>query len=77
MTAWMPTLAAICSLTILLWRQSSPRRQFAGRRLASLHVRQHGRATLPVAGFIVNLFQRAGVASSRLFEVFDRQPEIA
>ena len=29
-----------------------------------------------VAGFIINLFQRAAVASNRLFEVFDLQPEI-
>ena len=29
-----------------------------------------------VAGFIINLFQRAGVASRRLFEVFDRPAEI-
>ena len=29
-----------------------------------------------VAGFIVNLFQRAAVASDRLFEVFDLAPEI-
>ena len=30
-----------------------------------------------VAGFIINLFQRAAVASNRLFEIFDLGPEIS
>jgi ATP-binding cassette subfamily B protein len=78
MTAWMPTLAAICSLTILgyggslVLDGSLPIGDFVAFFMFVNMVVQPFR----VAGFIVNLFQRAGVASSRLFEVFDRQPEI-
>lgn len=79
MTAWMPTLAAICSLTILgyggslVLDGSLPVGDFVAFFMFVNMVVQPFR----VAGLIVNLFQRAGVASSRLFEVFDRQPEIA
>ena len=79
MTAWMPTPAAICSLTILVGGGSLvldgslPVGDFVAFFMFVNMVVQPFR----VAGFIVNLFQRAGVASSRLFEVFDRQPEIA
>lgn len=78
MTAWMPTLAAICSLTIigyggnLVLNGTLPIGDFVAFFMFVNMVVQPFR----VAGFIVNLFQRAGVASSRLFEVFDRQPEI-
>ena len=78
MTAWMPTLAAICSLTILgyggslVLDGSLPIGDFVAFFMFVNMVVQPFR----VAGFIINLFQRAGVASSRLFEVFDRQPEI-
>ena len=78
MTAWMPTLAAICSLTIigyggnLVINGTLPIGDFVAFCMFVNMVVQPFR----VAGFIVNLFQRAGVASARLFEVFDRQPEI-
>tara|TARA_B100000900_G_scaffold160891_1_gene136583 strand:- start:196 stop:2001 length:1806 start_codon:yes stop_codon:yes gene_type:complete len=78
MTAWMPTLAAICSLTIigyggnLVLNGTLPIGDFVAFFMFVNMVVQPFR----VAGFIVNLFQRAGVASARLFEVFDRQPEI-
>ena len=48
-----------------------------GRLRRFLHVCEHGGTALSGSGFIVNLFQRAGVASRRLFEVFDRPAEIA
>ena len=79
MMAWMPTLAAVCSLTILgyggnlVLSGELPVGDFVAFFMFVNMVVQPFR----VAGFIVNLYQRAGVASTRLFEVFDREPEIA
>ena len=79
MTAWMPTLTAASSLIILGY----------GGWLVATKVITVGVFTaffmylnmvvqpFRVAGFIVNLFQRAAVASNRLFEIFDLAPEIA
>ncbi len=78
MTAWMPTLAAVCTVTILGYGS---------------HLVMNGEMTVGeftaffmyvnmivqpfrVAGFMVNLFQRAGVASDRLHEVIDLDREI-
>ena len=78
MAAWMPTLAAICSLTILSYggylvlEGSMPVGDFVAFFMFVNMVVQPFR----VAGFIVNLFQRAAVASDRLFEVMDLDPEI-
>jgi ATP-binding cassette subfamily B protein len=78
MAAWMPTLAAVCSLTILGYGgnqvlQGSMRvGDFVAFFLYVNMVVQPFR----VAGFIVNLFQRAAVASDRLFDVMDLEPEI-
>ena len=75
----MPTLAAVCSLTILgyggnlVLSGELPVGDFVAFFMFVNMVVQPFR----VAGFIVNLYQRAGVASTRLFEVFDREPEIA
>lgn len=79
MSSWMPSLAAICSLTILGYGGSQvlngtlPVGDFVAFFMFVNMVVQPFR----VAGFIVNLFQRAGVASRRLFEVFNRPAEIA
>jgi len=78
MAAWMPSLAAICSLTILgyggylVLEDRMPVGNFVAFFMFVNMVVQPFR----VAGFIVNLFQRAAVASDRLFEVMDLEPEI-
>jgi ATP-binding cassette, subfamily B, multidrug efflux pump len=78
MAAWMPTLAAVCSIVILGYGGSLVLSgeitvgTFAAFFMYMNMVVQPFR----VAGFIVNLFQRAAVASDRLFEVFDLGPEI-
>ncbi len=78
MAAWMPTLAAICSLTILgyggylVLEGTMPVGDFVAFFMYVSMVVQPFR----VAGFIVNLFQRAAVASDRLHEVMDLDPEI-
>ena len=78
MAAWMPSLAAICSLTILgyggyqVLNGSMPVGNFVAFFMYVNMVVQPFR----VAGFIINLFQRAAVASNRLFEVMDLEPEI-
>jgi ATP-binding cassette subfamily B protein len=78
MAAWMPTIAAICSITILGY----------GGYLVITDVISVGKLVaffmyvnmvvqpFRVAGFVVNLFQRAAVASDRLFEVLRLAPEI-
>lgn len=78
MEAWMPSLAAICSITILgyggvqVLQGTMPVGNFVAFFFFVRMVVQPFR----VAGFIVNLFQRAAVASDRLFEVVDLEPEI-
>lgn len=78
MGAWMPSLAAICSLTILGYGGSQVLNGSLaiGDFVAFFMFVNMVVAPFRVAGFIVNLFQRAGVASRRLFEVFERPAEI-
>ena len=78
MAAWLPTLAAICSLTILGYggQQVLNGTLLIGDFVAFFMFVNMVVQPFKVAGFIVNLFQRAGVASRRLFEVFDRPQEI-
>ena len=78
MSAWMPSLAAICSLTILGYggNQVLNGGLAIGDFVAFFMFVNMVVQPFRVAGFIVNLFQRAGVASRRLFEVFDRPAEI-
>ncbi|MXX30453.1 MAG: ABC transporter ATP-binding protein [Gammaproteobacteria bacterium] len=78
MTAWMPTLAAACSITILgyggylvLSGEMTPGALVAFFMYVNMVVQP-----FRVAGFIVNLVQRGAVASDRLFEVFDLQAEV-
>ncbi len=79
MAAWMPTLAAICSLTILSYggylvlEGAMPVGDFVAFFMLVNMVVQPFR----VAGFIINLFQRAAIASDRLYEVMDLEPEIS
>ena len=78
MSSWMPSLAAICSLTILGYGGSQvlAGTLAIGDFVAFFMFVNMVVQPFRVAGFIVNLFQRAGVASGRLFEVFDRPVEI-
>ncbi len=78
MTSWMPSLAAICSITILgyggnlvLQGELSIGALVAFFMYVNMVVQP-----FRVAGFIINLFQRAAVASDRLFEVLSLDPEI-
>ena len=78
MAAWMPTLAAACSVTILgygghlvLSGELTPGALVAFFMYVNMVVQP-----FRVAGFIVNLVQRGAVASDRLFEVFDRRAEV-
>jgi ATP-binding cassette subfamily B protein len=78
MGSWMPSLAAICSLTILGYggNQVLEGTLAIGDFVAFFMFVNMVVQPFRVAGFIINLFQRAGVASRRLFEVFDRPAEI-
>ena len=78
MSAWMPTLAAACSITILgygghlvLSGEMTPGALVAFFMYVNMVVQP-----FRVAGFIVNLVQRGAVASDRLFEVFDLEAEV-
>ena len=78
MMAWMPSLAALCSIAILgfggylvLQGDMTPGALVAFFMYVNMVVQP-----FRVAGFMVNLFQRAAVASDRLFEVLRLDPEI-
>lgn len=78
MGAWMPTLAAASSIVILgygghlvLTGEITVGAFTAFFMYVNMVVQP-----FRVAGFVVNLFQRAAVASDRLFDVFHREPEI-
>ena len=78
MTAYMPSLAAICSITILGYGGASVLEgtMTIGELVAFFMYVNMVVQPFRVAGFIVNLFQRAAVASDRLFEVINLEPEI-
>jgi ATP-binding cassette subfamily B protein len=78
MAAWMPTLAAVCSIVILGYGGSLVLSGAITVGTFTAFFMYVNMVVQPfrVAGFIVNLFQRAAVASDRLFEVFDLLPEI-
>jgi len=78
MTAVMPTLAAVCLITILgygghLVLQGE---MTIGVLVAFTMYMNMVVQPFRVAGFIINLFQRAAVASDRLFDVLSLDPEI-
>ena len=77
MAAVMPSLVAICSLTILGYGGSMVLQGEISIGTFTAFFMYVNMVVQPfrVAGFIVNLFQRAAVASNRLFEVLDRAPE--
>ncbi len=77
MSAWMPSLVAICSVTILGYGSNMviEGKITIGTLAAFFYYVAMVVQPFRVAGFIVNLFQRAAVASKRIFEVLDRSPE--
>ena len=79
MMAWMPSLAAVCAVTILGYggHLVLSGEMTAGALVAFFMYVNMVAQPFRVAGFIVNLVQRAGVACERLFEVFDLPPEIS
>jgi ATP-binding cassette subfamily B multidrug efflux pump len=79
MTAWMPSLAAVCSITILGYGgfQVLQGQMTVGALVAFFMYVNMVVQPFRVAGFMVNLFQRAAVASDRLFEVVSLEPEVA
>lgn len=78
MTAWMPSLAAVCSITILGYGGFAvlEGEMTVGALVAFFFYVNMVVQPFRVAGFMVNLFQRAAVASDRLFEVVSLEPEI-
>ena len=78
MGAWMPTLASVSAITILGYGGNLVLNgeMTVGAFTAFFMYVNMVVQPFRVAGFIVNLFQRAAVASDRLFEVFNKQPEI-
>ncbi len=78
MGAWMPTLTAISSLIIIGYGGSLVLAGTMSVGVFTAFFFYLAMVVQPfrVAGFMVNLFQRAAVAAERLFEVFDLAPEI-
>ena len=78
MSAVLPTLAAVCSITILGYggHLVLTDRLTVGEFTAFFLYVNMVVQPFRVAGFIVSLFQRAAVASDRLFDIFDRAAEI-
>jgi ATP-binding cassette subfamily B multidrug efflux pump len=79
MAAWMPSLAAVCSVTILGYGGYlvTQGQLTAGELIAFFMYVNMVVQPFRVAGFIISLVQRAAVASDRLFEVLSLEPEIA
>lgn len=78
MSAVMPTMAAICSIVILGvggWLVLEGDITIGDFTAFFFYVNMVVQP-FRVAGMVVNMFQRAAVASNRLFDVFDRTPEI-
>ncbi|MGI9327413.1 MAG: ABC transporter ATP-binding protein [Pseudomonadales bacterium] len=78
MGSCMPSLAAICSITILGYGgyQVQQGTLSVGELVAFFMYVNMVVQPFRVAGFMVNLFQRAAVACDRLFEVVDLSPEV-
>ncbi len=78
MAAWMPTLAAACSVVILGYGGSLVLSGDITVGTFTAFFMYVNMVVQPfrMAGFVVNVFQRAAVATDRLFEVFDLAPEI-
>jgi len=78
MAAWMPSLAAVCSITILGYGGYLvlDGAMTVGELVAFFMYVNMVVQPFRVAGFVINMFQRAAVACERLFEVISLPPEI-
>ncbi len=78
MAAWMPSLAAVCSITILGYGSYLVLNgvMSLGELVAFFMYVSMVVQPFRVAGFVINLFQRAAVSCERLFEVIALAPEI-
>ncbi|MCZ6709878.1 MAG: ABC transporter ATP-binding protein [Gammaproteobacteria bacterium] len=78
MAAWMPSLAAVCSITILGYGSYLVLNgtMSVGKLVAFFMYVNMVVQPFRVAGFVINLFQRAAVSCERLFEVIALPPEI-
>ena len=79
MAAWMPSLAATCSIMILGYGGYLVLNgvMTVGELVAFFMYVNMVVQPFRVAGFVINMFQRAAVACDRLFEVIALPPEIA
>jgi ATP-binding cassette subfamily B multidrug efflux pump len=79
MSAVLPTLAAISSIAILGYggRLVLDGEMTIGTFAAFFMYVNWVVQPFRMAGFVVNLYQRAAVGTTRLFEVFDKGPEIS
>lgn len=78
MASWMPSLAAVCSVTILGYGGYLviEGELTAGKLIAFFMYVNMVVQPFRVAGFVISMFQRAAVASDRLFEIISLDPEI-
>jgi ATP-binding cassette subfamily B protein len=78
MMAWMPLFAQICQLTILVvgGLQVLEGKITIGDLFVFFYFLNMLLQPIRMAGFMVTLVQRAGVATNRLYEIYDAVPEI-
>ena len=78
MTAWMPFLAAVAQLIIILYGAHlvMNEQMSVGDLVFFLACLNMLLGPIRMAGMLVMLLQRAIVATDRLFEIFDAEPEI-
>jgi ATP-binding cassette subfamily B protein len=79
MVAWMPLFAQVCQLAILVigGKQVMDGQITIGGLFVFFYFLNMLLQPIRMAGFMVTLVQRAGVAVNRLYEIFDAEPEIA
>ncbi len=78
MTAWMPFLAAVAQLIIILYggHLVMNNQMSVGDLVFFLACLNMLLGPIRMAGMLVMLLQRAAVATDRLFEIFDAEPQI-
>jgi ATP-binding cassette subfamily B protein len=79
MMAWMPLFAQVCQLAILVigGKQVIDGQITIGALFVFFYFLNMLLQPIRMAGFMVTLVQRAAVATNRLYEIFDAEPEIA
>lgn len=78
MVAWMPLFAQVCQLAILVigGQQVIDGKITIGDLFVFFYFLNMLLQPIRMAGFMVTLVQRAAVATNRLYEIFDAEPEI-